>query len=232
MTLCVFGASGPVGRAVVGQALARGHGVVAVTRNPDAFGLSAPRLRVVGADILDAAEVEAALDGADAVISAVGAAPGSAPVTTYSAGMANVMAAMRARDLRRVVCVTSKNLAEGGHAGEPLLYRLVFARLLGRIAGTLYDDMRRMEELVRASDLDWTIVRPAGLFAAERVTAYRSTTGHEPGVSTSTADLADALVDEVVGDDQHVGETLEVLTDDGKPPFLLLLARQATLHRR
>lgn len=227
----MFGASGPVGRAVVAQALAADHEVTAVTRSPDRYGVRAPRLTVFGGDVLDHSAVRAAIGEADAVISTVGVLPSRGPVTTYSTGTRNMIEAMRALGLRRIVCVSSKELDEEGTRDEPLLYRFVFARLLGRVNRTLYADMRRMEELLRGSDLDWTIVRPAGLFAAEAVTDYRCPTGHEPGVSTSTADLADALLREAVAD-RHVGQTLQVLTDDDKPPYLLLLARQGSLHRR
>ncbi|WP_295700350.1 NAD(P)H-binding protein [Lapillicoccus sp.] len=230
MNISVFGASGPVGRAVVGQALSTGHAVTAVTRRPDAFGPSAPLLRVVSADVHDPVEVAAAIRDAGAVISTVGVLPSRKPVTTYSAGTATIIAAMRDQDVRRIVCVSSKELDEDGVGDEPALYRFFFARLLATINRTIYDDMRRMEAILRESDRDWTIGRPAGLFAADRVTDYRCPAGHEPGVSTSTADLADALIRSAV-DGMGIGQTLQVLTDDDKPPYLLLLARQSTLHR-
>lgn len=227
----MFGASGPVGRAVVGQALAAGHAVTAVTRNPEGYGLSAPQLTVVSGDVLDPRAVDAAVRGAEAVICTVGVLPTRDRVTTYSAGVGHIIEAMREHGLQRIVCVSSKELDEEGTRDEPLLYRFVFARLLGWVNRTIYDDMRRMEELLRVSDRAWTIVRPAGLFAADQISDYRVPTGHQPGVSTSTADLAHALLAEAV-ENLHVGRTLQVLTDTGKPPYLLLLAKQSSLHRR
>ncbi len=231
MRLCVFGASGPVGRATVSRAVAAGHDVTAVTRRPEDWGPSDPRLRVVGGDVLDPAAVASALGDADAVISTIGVPPSRDPVTTYSVGVRNILEAMGRQGLQRIVCVSSKELDEEGVSDEPLLYRFVFARLLGRLNRSIYTDMRRMEKVLHDSDREWTIVRPAGLFAADQISDYRCPTGHEPGVSTSTADLADLLVRAAV-DDLHVGETVQVLTDTGKPPYLLLLARQASLHRR
>jgi len=230
--LCVFGASGPVGRAVVDRALRAGHRVSAVTRRPDAFGLEAPGLRVVGADVMDPSQVEVALVGAGTVISVTGVNPSRRPISTYSVGTRNVLDAMRAQGVRRIVAVSSKNLAEEGARGEPLGYRLVLGPLLRTVNRTLYEDMDRMERLLRDSDRDWTVVRPAGLFAAEQVSAYRCTAGHEPGVFTSTVDLADALVAEAVTDRPSVGAVLEVLTDAGTPSLPALIARQASLHRR
>lgn len=71
-----------------------------------------------------------------------------------------------------------------------------------------------MEQLLDDSDSDWTVFRPAGLFGADLVSSDRCPTGHEPGGSTSTADLADALRREAV-EDRNVGHTLQVLTDTG-----------------
>jgi nucleoside-diphosphate-sugar epimerase len=230
--LCVFGASGPVGRAVVDRALRAGHGVTAVTRRPRDFGLEAPRLRVVGADVTDLAQVTAALEGAEAVISTTGVNPSRRPISMYSVGTRNLLEAMRALGVRRIVGVSSKNLAEEGAHGEPLLFRFALAPLLRVVNRTIYEDMGRMERLLRDSDADWTIVRPAGLFAAEHVSAYRCTAGHEPGVFTSTVDLADALVAEAVSERPRVGEVIEVLTDDGTPSLPALIAGQASLHRR
>lgn len=230
MQLCVFGASGPVGRAVVAQALRAGHGVTAVTRAPDRSGLEAPWLRVVQGDVTDLSQVNAALAGADAVISTVGVNPSLKAVTTYSIGIGNVIAAMQARGLRRIVAVSSKNLAEHGARGEPLGFRFVLGPLLHALNRTLYDDMRRMERLLHDSDRDWTIVRPAGLFAAAQLSAYRCTAAHEPGSFTSTVDLADSLIAEAAGGRQHVRAVLEVLTDARTPSLLVLIARQASLH--
>lgn len=228
----MFGASGPVGRAVVGRALGAGATVAAVTRRPADFGLTAPGLRVVRADVADAGEVAAAIKGTAAVISVTGVAPGLRRIDTYSVGIRNVLAAMQDQGVRRLVSVSSKNLAVEGTRGDPLLFRFVLAPLLHAVNRTLYADMRRMEQLVRSSDRDWTIVRPAGLFAAAEVSRYRCTPGHEPGVFTSVPDLADALVAEALGERPHLGSVLEVLTDRDTPTLVALISQQRALHRR
>lgn len=125
------------------------------------------------------------------------------------------------------VGVAAGLLADGEDLAD---YRFVFARVLATVNKTIYDDMRRMESLVRSSECDWTVIRPAGLYAADHVTPYRRPAGHGPGVSTSVPDLADALVRSAT-DHRDAGDTIQVLTDQGAPPYLLLLARQASLHR-
>ena len=104
--LVVFGANGPTGRLVTRRALAEGHAVTAVTRRPDAFPIEDPHLRVAGADALDAAAVDGVVAGHDRVISTLGVPYTREPVTVFSRGAGNIVAAMGRRGLRRLVCVT------------------------------------------------------------------------------------------------------------------------------
>lgn len=130
-------------------------------------------MQVVGADLHDLhdpVQVSAALTGADAVVSTVGVNPSRRAVTTYSVGTGNILAAMPTAGVRGIACVSSKELDEFGVSDEPLLYRFVFPHLLALVNRTIYADMRRMEQLLRDSDVDWAVLRPAGLFAADHLT--------------------------------------------------------------
>ena len=217
MRIVVFGASGRTGRLLAGQALAVGHSVTAVTRQPDAFVMQHDRLAVVGADVADAVGVDAAVAGHDAVLSTLGVAAGKEPISTYSRGVGNIIAAMRRHQLRRLAVVSSSGVdphpySDGGFVFNRLLIPYV-TRVLGK---TLYDDMRRMEELVRASGLDWTIVRPGGLFHLPSVTDYTVVAGHADGRFTARVDLAASLL-AMVEDDGYLGAAVDVVTTTDTP---------------
>jgi hypothetical protein len=94
----------------------------------------------------------------------------------------------------------------------------------------LYEDARRMEDIVRAADLDWTIIRPSGLLDGTTVTDYRVAVAPQrlPGMFTSRADLADAVLREAV-DDQHVRDCIEVITTQGTPSYISVFLKEA-LH--
>ncbi len=94
MRLSIFGATGPTGRCLVAQALARGHSVTAVARSPERMSLRHPQLQVVRGDVTDPTTIAAAIAGHDAVLSALGAPVGRAPVSLYSCGTANILATM------------------------------------------------------------------------------------------------------------------------------------------
>ena len=81
MKLTIFGATGRTGRQLTEQALAAGHEVTAVVRDPARLaGLASPRLHVLTADVLDPAAIVPAVAGADAVATAIGPR-GNGPTT-------------------------------------------------------------------------------------------------------------------------------------------------------
>jgi putative NADH-flavin reductase len=75
-----------------------------VTRQPGTFPLEGPRLRVAGADVLDADAVDGVVEGSDAVLSALGVPFGKTPVEVYSRGAEHMLDAMVTDDrfVRRV----------------------------------------------------------------------------------------------------------------------------------
>ncbi|MEU6280995.1 SDR family oxidoreductase [Streptomyces sp. NPDC047028] len=227
MRLVVFGANGPTGRQTTEQAVAAGHEVTAVTRHPDSFPLSHPRLCVEEADVLDAAAVERVVKGQDAVISTLGVPYGRAPVTVYSAGVTHISRAMTRHRVDRLVCVTSTILFDVPAPGEGLFFSKVLEPFFSRVVGrTVYDDMRRMEDVVRTSGLAWTVIRPSGLFDAAAVSDYEIAPARLPGRYTSRADLAHALLSTATGDG-HVHDFLDVRTTQGTPTMLDLIKKEA-----
>ncbi|GGQ05564.1 NAD(P)-dependent oxidoreductase [Streptosporangium pseudovulgare] len=226
MKLVIFGANGPTGRLAVAQALAEGHTVTAVTRRPEVFPLSDPALDVVKADALDPGAVDQAVAGHDAVISTLGVPYGSEAPTTFSESAKHIVAAMTAHDIRRLVCVTSTGVPMKPPPGETLVYRKVILPTLLRMGRPLYEDAARMEEIVAGSDLDWTVLRPSGLFDGTAVTDYTVGPPQMVGRFTSRRDLADALVREAV-DGRHVRSIVEVITTEGTPSVYRVFLKEA-----
>ncbi|HEY0248063.1 MAG TPA: SDR family oxidoreductase [Gryllotalpicola sp.] len=225
MKIVVFGANGPTGRLVTGQALEAGHEVTAVTRRPDGFPLRHDRLRVVGADVHDLQAVDVAVSGQDAVLSSLGVPYSRQPITVYSAGVSNILTAMGRHGVRRLVCI-SASLTDptlGPHGG--FFVDKVAGPIVAYFGRTLYADMARMEAIVRASDLDWTIMRPNGLFETRHVTAYRLAEDYLNASYTSRADLADAMLRQL-NSDEYVRKICAVATIEERPDIVQLLLRE------
>lgn len=132
--------------------------------------------------------------GADAVVSALGATPGASAAVVYSKGTAAVADAMRQAGVRRFIGVTAAPAAPP--AEKSALERVVVHPLLERLFGGVYDDMRRMEQLLEASDLDWTVFRPPRLLDRPGTGRYRCAVGRPipRGWTLPRADLATAML--------------------------------------
>jgi putative NADH-flavin reductase len=227
MKIALFGANGGTGRVLATQAIEAGHEVTAVTRHSETFGVSHERLRVVAGDAMDAASVSSAVAGHDAVLSTLGVPFGKEPITIYSVGTANIVAGMTEHGVRRFACVSSSAVDPHDDPAEGWVFnRVLQPYVVKGIGKTTYDDMRRMEAVVATSGLDWTVVRPSGLFGADSVSDYRvSTAEHLSGRYTSRADLADFLLRLACGS-EFVGERPEVRTTEGTPNFFAFMWRE------
>ncbi len=208
MRITVFGATGGTGRHVVEQALGAGHQVVAVVRDPARLPVpAADGLTVVTARLDDQESVERAVDGADAVVDALGS-HGTGPTTVRADAAPVIIAAMRATGVRRLVAVS----ASGAHTtGDDPFIRFVVKPVLGYVLRHAFADMRAMETIVRASGLDWTIVLPPQLTDGPRTGRVRRRVGANVRGSyrIARADLADAVL-QAVTDDAVRGTSLSV----------------------
>jgi putative NADH-flavin reductase len=160
----IVGATGGTGRELVAQALERGLAVTALVRNPSRLRVEHPRLTVVQGDVLDAASVEGAVRGQDAVLSALGHRRYFYPTRIQSAGTRNVVRAMESHGVRRLVCATSLGL--GDSAGRLGLMYTLF--LIPAILPFYFWDKTRQERAIAESGLDWVIVRPGALTNGDR----------------------------------------------------------------
>lgn len=181
---------------------------------------------MVGADVADAAAVDAAIAGNDAVLSALGVPYSRKPICVYSAGTANVIAAMKNHGLKRLVVVSSAPLDPAYRASDSFFFTQVMEPLFMRRPGrTTYDDMHRMEAQVRASDMDWTIIRSSWLFNSAAVRDYQLGENSATGMFTARADLAACMLAQLT-DDQFVRTTIGVITTTGTPSIVRQIWRE------
>ncbi|WP_406290609.1 NAD(P)-dependent oxidoreductase [Embleya sp. NBC_00896] len=230
MRITVFGATGPTGRRLTDQALAAGHQVTAVSRRADAL---TPRagLTVVSVDVADTAAVAAAVAGADAVVSALGVPPTRERVTVYSDGVRNIIAGMEQHGVKRLVAVSSSVADPNWRPTGEHFFNLVMDPLVNRkVAKTAHDDMRRMEALLQESGLDWTVVRPGGLFEHHEVTDYELGEDSVDALYTARIDLAAAMLSELE-DRRFVRKAMGVATRDVKMSIPKLIRQQAKAQK-
>ena len=227
MSIVVFGANGPTGRLLVSHALAAGHQVIAVTRRPDKFTQQHPNLTVARADVLDASAVEGVVSGADAILSTLGAPYGRKQVAVYSVGARNILTAMERHQVRRLVVVSSSATDPKPYADAGFFFNRVVQPFVVNVLGkTVYEDMRRMEELIRNSEVDWTIVRPSGLFDTDFVSDYELAEDHIAGRFTARSDLAAAMLAQI-DDERYIRKILAIASSENVPSMARLIMREA-----
>jgi uncharacterized protein YbjT (DUF2867 family) len=230
MNITVFGANGGTGRLLVAAALDAGHSVSAMTRHPDDFPIHHDNLAVIAGDVLMPADASKAIADADAVLSTLGVPYGRKPITLYSRGIAVIIDSMERLGVRRLACVSSSatdhQFARRDTGGGFFFERVLKPIIENTMGKTLYEDMRRMEKLVRDSDLDWTIVRPSGLFATATVTDYATAENFLPQRFTARADLADFLLRQATESD-FVRKAAAIATLSPQPSVIELIRNEA-----
>ena len=204
MNVLVIGAAGKTGKAVVEQALAAGHRVTAFVRR--AADYQRTDVRVVEGEAADRVAMEAAVLGQDAVLDTIGGKTPYKTTTLESSAARTIIAAMRRQGARRLV-VTSMLGVGDSLANSSLLLRLLVVTFL-RGADK---DKTAMEEAVKASGLDWVILRPAILTddpAQGKVEVFRAETGRKANKMTR-ADLASFMVAQLTTD-EHLHQTVSI----------------------
>ncbi|MGA5197228.1 NAD(P)-dependent oxidoreductase [Streptomyces exfoliatus] len=193
MKLTVFGATGGIGQEIVRQALASGHQVTAVVRDPARLTASGERLTVLRTDLSDPEALRGAVKGRDAVLSGLGAR------SRADAGVAarltrSVLTAMEAEKVRRLLVVSAAPLGPAA-AGQAVLDKAVLA-IVNAVLKDIYADLRVMESDLAASTADWTSVRPPKLTDKPATGRYRTVVGGTPprGRSLARGDVAHAML--------------------------------------
>lgn len=190
MKLFVLGATGKTGGVLVAQALARGHNVTTFGRSPFAGGDKAKVLSISG-NPMSETDLADALSGHDAVLSVLGTRGLGATSVLEDSSRATI-SAMRNAGVRRLVILSSALL--DSHIG--LVNRIVSRTILRHFSS----DQRAMEQLVTASNLDWTVLRPARMTGSAPSGPPTLTLGEPPdaaGMQISKEEVARVMLDTV-----------------------------------
>jgi putative NADH-flavin reductase len=207
MKLVIFGATGGIGGQLLEQAAAAGHDVTAVARDPRKLGASRNGVRAVTADLAapEPALLEPAVAGADAVLSGLGPRP-MTKAGVAEQGTRAIVRAMQATGVRRILVVSAAPISTVPSPGRPnpprhdpgegFLMRNLLTPFARAVMRERYADLALMEDVLRASDLDWTVFRPPRLTNGPLTCTYRTAYGQNllGGPLISRADVAHAML--------------------------------------
>lgn len=201
MRVLVAGSHGKIGQRLVRRLAEAGHEPVAMIRDPE----QAEEMRSLGGEPLVAdltGDVSDAPQGCDAVVFTAGAGPGSGPEPKQvidRGGAEKLVDAAERHGARRFVIVSSIGAHDPASGPEPLRPYL--------------EAKRQADEHLRASGLDWTIVRPGSLTDEEGDGCVRASTELGDRAEVSRDDVAATLV-AVLERDALTGVTFELFDGD------------------
>jgi uncharacterized protein YbjT (DUF2867 family) len=205
MKLAIFGATGKTGIEVVKLALDHGHEVTVMVRDPKRLPAFSKPLNVIVGNFSYLDKVRSTVKGQDAVICTLGSRELYKNSGLRTLGTKAIINAMEEEGVRRLVIMSSMGI---GESWENLSW---FSKALFKLVmPAAREDHEGQEEAVKASALDWTIIRPSGLTDASNVSSYEYATNLKPKTSRiSRINVADLIV-KLLESDAHVHEALTI----------------------
>lgn len=211
MKIAIFGATGKTGIPLVRQALEAGHEVVAFARTPSKLTIEHERLHVVQGDAMNATDVEKAIAGTDAVITALGHVKGSPP-DVQTVATRNMVNAMKKHNIRRLVSLSGAGVP--AEQDQPGAIDHVIRFMMRTFAKDVLQDAVNHVEMLEAEQqhIDWVVVRGPRLTEAPSQGDYRvGWVGVNTGTSASRENLAAFMLTQLT-DDTYLHQ-MPVLSD-------------------
>ena len=160
MKITILGSTGFVGKVLIKKAIAAGYQVKTLARNPEKLEEIKDKIKIITGSVFESSSVEAAIEGAEVVLSTIGPPqrnPGD-PVQ-YEKAMKNIVSAMDKYGIKRYIHIGGA--AHQGGENEVWNFNRKFLRLFLNLFGKQILVAKHLEwEVLKSSDLDWTLVRP------------------------------------------------------------------------
>ncbi len=200
MKILIIGGSRGIGKVLLECAVKDGHQVTVLARYPEKIKTTGPDVHVIQGDVLDKKGLTSAVEDQEAVVSCIGVPITFKPVSLFSQAAENLVAVMEGSIDQKFIAVTGIGAGDSsGHGG--FLYDKIFKPIFLK---TIYQDKDREEAIIKGSNLNWLIVRPAGLTNGPRTGIYHAINDLE-GVTAkriSRLDVADFILRQLAEPDQ------------------------------
>ncbi|MGN1400445.1 MAG: NAD(P)-dependent oxidoreductase [Bacillus sp. (in: firmicutes)] len=202
MKLLIIGASGKTGRHALKKALDKGYEVTVFVRTPSKIAdISHENLRVLTGDANDRSAILKAVSGQEAVISCLGSNSGLKKTTELHNMTKQIVSAMEQQRVLRIIYCASAGI---DHEIPGLMGKMTM-----KLLSNVLEDHRNAVEVIKSSNLDWTIARPMGLTNQGATGSYRKAFEGIPdkGRSIPREDVADFMV-QALEDENYIGKSV------------------------
>ncbi len=206
MKVLIFGANGKTGKLLVERALAEGHQVTVLVRDPSKIHDN--KVRVITGDATKAIDVANAVLGQDAVIESIGGTTPYKTTTIETTSITNIVDAMKSKGVKRLVVVSMMGLGQSG-TQAPWWYKYLLMKTFLRGSTT---DKNNKEAVVKNSGLDYIIARPPILKDGPATGSVKVLGLGATGHAITRADLANFLVAQLKTD-EHLRKSVTVVNN-------------------
>lgn len=178
--------------------------MVAFARTPGKLQISHARLHIFRGDAMEYTDVDAAVAGADAVLSALGHGR-TTPAGMQTEAARNIVRAMENHGVRRLIDLTNSGVRRRGD--RPPITDKVLVALLEKFGRKIIDDGRGHAREIQSSGLDWVIARATRLTKGKKAGRCRSDHVIRAGIPRRIprADMAGFMLDQVTDDTYRGG---------------------------
>lgn len=192
MKLIIFGSTGRTGSFLVRYALEKGHQVTAFVRNPNKITIQSPNLQIFIGDVLKLESIKAAMEGQNAVLSAIGS---KEDFSLLSRGLNNITLAMEEQKVSRIVAIGGAGILQEDK-NKLIRENINYPMFLKNIS----EEHFKVYQLLLKSMLNWTLVCPPMIPQGERTGNYRVKIDYQAQGQPQifTGDLADFMLHELI----------------------------------
>lgn len=200
MNVVIFGATGGTGRELVKQSLAKSYIVTAFVRDLAKLDIRSVNLKAAVGNATDYSAVARAIKNQDAVLCALGASNSLKHAPALIEGVRNIVRAMKQNKLKRLVYLSVLGVGESRQQLSLFVRYIVVPLILSKVVA----DHEAKENIIKQSDLDWTIVRPPRLTNGRHTGTYRHGEHIKANsiipASISRADVTEFMISQLTDD--------------------------------
>jgi uncharacterized protein YbjT (DUF2867 family) len=197
MKIAILGSTGFVGKILIHTAVASGYKVKTLARNPEKLSDIRDKVKIIQGSVFDPSAVEATIEGTEAVLSTIGPPqrnPGDPEL--YEKAMKDIVRIMVKHGIKRYIHIGGAAHAGGENDSWPLNRR--FLRLFLMLLGKPILIAKHLEwEVLKLSDLDWTLVRPPRIANEEATGNLSADEKNLKSLKVSVRDLTDFILEQV-----------------------------------